>query len=162
KLTILESGDLAFINEWLLADVTEIPTDPAGLLWDGERLFQAARFATEMEYQHLVFEELGRKIQPAIDPFIFSHSADLDPSIFAEFANVVYRFGHSMLTDTLARMNPDGTLNDLGLIEAFPNPVEFDASGVDADAAAGAIARGMTRQTGNEIDEFVVEALRNN
>ncbi len=162
KQTILASGDLAFINEWLLVDVTEVPTDAASLLWDGERLFQAARFATEMQYQHLVFEEFGRKIQPAIDPFIFSHSADLDPSIFAEFANVVYRFGHSMLTDTMSRMNPDGTLNDLGLIEAFLNPVEFDASGIDADAAAGAIVRGMTRQTGNEIDEFVVEALRNN
>ena len=28
--------------------------------------------------------------------------------------------------------------------------------------AAGAIVRGMTRQAGNEIDEFVTEALRNN
>lgn len=165
KLTILESGDLAFINEWLLTDVATIPVTPAdiaALNWDGERLFQAARFATEMQYQHLVFEEFARKIQPAIDPFVFSHSADLDPAIFAEFANVVYRFGHSMLNETVARMNPDGTLNDIGLIEAFLNPVEFNASGIDADAAAGAIIRGMTRQTGNEIDEFVVEALRNN
>ncbi|HSN35917.1 MAG TPA: peroxidase family protein, partial [Arthrobacter sp.] len=32
--------------------------------WNGERLFQAARFITEMEYQHLVFEEFARKIQP--------------------------------------------------------------------------------------------------
>ena len=28
--------------------------------------------------------------------------------------------------------------------------------------AAGAIIRGMTRQAGNEIDEFVTSALRNN
>ncbi|MDO9009956.1 MAG: peroxidase family protein [Thiobacillus sp.] len=163
KLEILASGDLAFINEWLLTDVTVIPAGPTGLNWDGERLFQAARFATEMEYQHLVFEEFARKIQPAIDPFVFSHSADLDPAIFAEFANVVYRFGHSMLNETVARLNPDGTPNDIGLIEAFLNPVEFDQNGaVTADEAAGAIIRGMTRQTGNEIDEFVIEALRNN
>ena len=32
--------------------------------WNGERIFQAARFVTEMEYQHLVFEEFARKIQP--------------------------------------------------------------------------------------------------
>ena len=37
--------------------------------WNGERLFQAARFVTEMEYQHLVFEEFARKVQPAIKPF---------------------------------------------------------------------------------------------
>ena len=30
----------------------------------GDRLFQAARFVTEMEYQHLVFEEFARKMQP--------------------------------------------------------------------------------------------------
>ena len=34
--------------------------------------------------------------------------------------------------------------------------------GGDAYAAAGAILRGMTRQVGNEIDEFLTEALRNN
>ena len=33
---------------------------------------------------------------------------------------------------------------------------------VDADISAGAIVRGMTRQAGNEIDEFVTSALRNN
>ncbi|MBA4174638.1 MAG: heme peroxidase, partial [Hyphomicrobium sp.] len=42
------------------------------------------------------------------------------------------------------------------------NPVEFVASGANADEAAGNIIRGMTRQYGNEIDEFVTEALRNN
>ncbi|MFP3498287.1 peroxidase family protein, partial [Pseudomonas sp. SIMBA_059] len=35
-------------------------------------------------------------------------------------------------------------------------------SGATADEAAGAIIRGVTRQLGNEIDEFVTEALRNN
>src|SRR6185312_570725 len=41
--------------------------------WNGERLFQAARFVTEMEYQHLVFEEFARKVQPAVQPFHVYH-----------------------------------------------------------------------------------------
>ena len=41
-----------------------------GLVWDGERLFQAAKFGTEMQYQHLVFEEFARKIQPNINVFL--------------------------------------------------------------------------------------------
>ena len=69
---------------------------------DGERLFQAARFVTEMEYQHLVFEEFARKVQPAIRPF-HVYSPDINPAIPAEFAHAVYRFGHSMLDDTVAR-----------------------------------------------------------
>ena len=57
---------------------------------------------------------------------------------------------------------PTEDFTDIGLIEAFLNPLEFAASGVDAEAAAGAIVRGMTRQVGNEIDEFVTGAVRNN
>src|SRR5262249_25486054 len=138
------------------------------LVWDGERLFQAARFATEMQYQHLVFEEFARKIQPAIDPFVFNSVTDIDPSIFAEFANVVYRFGHSMLTDSMPRilLNEDGTVSstdDMCLIASFLNPVAFNNDGaLTAEEAAGAIVRGMTIERGNEIDEFVTGALRNN
>jgi Ca2+-binding RTX toxin-like protein len=129
--------------------------------WNGERLFQAARFGTEMQYQHLVFEEFARKIQPQVDVFA-GYDVNIDPAITAEFAHVVYRFGHSMLTDTIARVDPDGTPNDIGLIQAFLNPVAFNASGVDANAAAASIVNGMTRQVANHIDEFVVEAVRNN
>ena len=50
-----------------------------------------------MEYQHLVFEEFARKMQPDVDAFVFEPSVDINPAIFAEFAHVVYRFGHSML-----------------------------------------------------------------
>jgi VCBS repeat-containing protein len=169
KQIALDSNDLAFLNEWLLVDVTEMPTtdiEKANLVWDGERLFQAGRFVTEMEYQHLVFEEFGRKIQPDIDVFVFEPSIDINPAIVGEFAHVVYRFGHSMLTEEVARirMDADGKPihDDIGLIEAFLNPLAFENYGGSADEAAGAIIRGMTRQTGNEIDEFVTGALRNN
>ena len=163
KSTILSSGNLDFINEWLLTDVAVVPADLSTLNWDGERLFQASRFATEMQYQHLVFEEFARKIQPNIDPFVFNAVTDINPAIFAEFANVVYRFGHSMLTDTVFRTFADGTTGDQDLITAFLNPVLFDnGQTISADEAAGAIVRGMTAQRGNEIDEFVVGAVRNN
>ena len=137
-----------------------------GLIWDGERIFQAAKFGTEMQYQHLVFEEFARKIQPNINVFLVPDGFDatIDPSIVAEFAHVVYRFGHSMLTETIDRLDPTFTDHQIGLIEGFLNPIAFN--GVDASIAdglaAGDIIRGMTRQQGNEIDEFVTSALRNN
>ena len=79
------------------------------LQWDGERLFQAAKFGTEMQYQHLVFEEFARKIQPQIDVFLVpqGYDATIDPAIVAEFAHVVYRFGHSMLTESIDRFDSD-------------------------------------------------------
>jgi Ca2+-binding RTX toxin-like protein len=164
KETILATGDLAFINEWLTVDLVALPTPTQRIEWDGERLFQAARFVTEMQYQHLVFEEFARGVSPTIDPFIFSNSSDINPAIFAEFANVVYRFGHSMLTETVPRTAADGqTTSDIGLIQAFLNPLEFDKNGaVTEKQAIGEIVRGSTAQVGNAIDEFVTEALRNN
>ncbi len=163
KEEILHSNDLTFINQWLLVEVQSVPTDMAGLVWNGERLFQAARFSTEMVYQHLVFEEFARFVSPDVDPFLFSNTVDIDPAIMAEFAHVVYRFGHSMLNESVDRIAADGQTTDhIGLIDAFLNPVEYAASGSNSDVAAGAILRGMTRQVGNEIDEFLTEALRNN
>ncbi|TXN09141.1 calcium-binding protein [Methylobacterium sp. WL103] len=202
KLTILRDGDLAFVNQWLDAPITEATlgsikaslnavigqdavvasledgnaqTGIAGveLNWNGERLFQAGRFATEMQYQHLVFEEFARKVQPQIDVFVFNSVTEINPAIFAEFANTVYRFGHSMLTENMPRVGADGQAIDgkLGLIEAFLNPVLFTDPGDNAaagaadlsdDEAAAAIIRGMTVERGSEIDEFIVGAVRNN
>ncbi len=173
KDTVLASNDLAFINEWLADDLAAVPTTPAqiaALVWDGERLFQAAKFGTEMQYQHLVFEEFARKVQPNINVFLVPDGFDttIDPSIVAEFAHVVYRFGHSMLTESIDRFDPSFNEDHIGLIQGFLNPLAFDggdtgvAHSIADGIAAGAIIRGMTRQVGNEIDEFVTTALRNN
>jgi hypothetical protein len=173
KTRAIESGDIDFLNEWLRVDLpagTQLPnpSDAAAvkafadsLSWDGERLFQAARFTTEMQYQHLVFEEFARKVQPDVDAFVFNPSMDINPAIFAEFAHVVYRFGHSMLREEVAATNADGTDASMDLFAAFLNPLAFGTGTMDHDAAAGAIVRGMTNQVGNEIDEFVTDVLRN-
>jgi Ca2+-binding RTX toxin-like protein len=170
KATILAAaaaGDIAFLNKWLLVDVAAVPGNTATLVWDGEKLFQAARFVTEMQYQHLVFEEFARRVQPNVDPFVFTNSADVDPSILAEFAHVVYRFGHSMLTGTVDRLENDlttvnGAANQATLIEAFLNPQMYIGSGTTLEAANGAIIRGLTRDVANEMDEFIVSDVRSN
>ncbi len=156
-----EPGSIAHLlaqpgNEALLADWNDAPRGT------GERLFQAAKFVTEMEYQHLAFEEFARKVQPQINVF-GAYDPSIDPAITAEFAHVVYRFGHSMLTESVPRKNADGSdAGTLPLLDAFLNPTRYDRSGtLSGDAAAGSLARGLTREVGQEIDEFVTEALRN-
>ncbi len=170
KDVALATGDLAFLKEWLLpgTEPASFPTTQEqidALVWNGERLFQAAKFGTEMQYQHLVFEEFARTIQPQIDIFMGptqGYDAYINPSIVAEFAHTVYRFGHSMLTETIDRLDTTFQSTEIDLISAFLNPLEFAASGDTSAEAVGSIVRGVTRQVGNEIDEFVTEALRNN
>ena len=102
---------------------------------------------------------------------------EVDPQITAEFANAVYRFGHSMLTRTVDRYDEDfnpitdthtGDNTQLNLFEAFLNPLALYNAGEDGNAtldpeeAAGAVIRGVTRTTANEIDEFVAGVLQNN
>jgi Ca2+-binding RTX toxin-like protein len=156
---VLINEDPTMVSQWKLPDGS----------WNGERIFQAAKFVTEMEYQHLVFEEFARKVQPMINAFGeggTGYNTGINPAIKAEFAHAVYRFGHSMLTETVARRNAGGGGNNIPLLDAFLHPQAFTDGGaagqLNADAAAGSIFRGMSRQVGNEIDEFVTPALRSN
>ena len=124
--------------------------------WNGERLFQAARFVTEMEYQHLVFEEFARKVQPAINPFdLFAFSpTDVNPAITAEFAHAVYRFGHSMLDETIPRTNVGRDAQRHRPARRIPEPGRRTTDGRQRrhgdvrSAAAGAIVMGLSDQVG--------------
>ncbi|RPJ72162.1 MAG: heme peroxidase [Acidobacteria bacterium] len=146
-------------------EVTAWETVDARSGWGyGERLFQAARFVTEMEYQHLVFEEFARTIQPLINPFLGGITS-INGAISAEFAHTVYRLGHSMLPERVARINADGSDNGLRLFTAFLNPVAYNDGGsagpLNAAQAAGSLIRGLSREVGNELDEFVTSSVRN-
>ncbi len=198
KRIVLDSFDLAFLNEWLDTPVGALPAwsglpfpvsdashgnqlatkaaiDALGLDWNGERLFQAARFGTEMQYNRIVFDEFAPTLAGLKDVFAGFHT-NVDPTIVGEFAHTVYRFGHSMLTETLDRFDADFNIigadrgeGQLDLIEAFLNPLalyDYDdatrTSRLGPEEAAGAVIRGITRTRGNEIDEFITGALQNN
>src|SRR5207244_3319022 len=108
-LAELAKGDTAFASNWVLAGAN-LADGIQDNEWNGERLFQVAKFGTETQYQHLVFDEFARKIAPAIHLFSNVDIA-LDPAITAEFAHAVYRFGHSMLDVNVNRyqIGPYGT-----------------------------------------------------
>ncbi|MEA2780690.1 MAG: hypothetical protein QOK29_2234 [Rhodospirillaceae bacterium] len=169
KLTIAAEAatDPAFVKSWLLNGDTANMADQSTWVWDGERLFQAARFGTEMQYQHLVFEEFARRVQPMVDPFIFNSNPEIDPSIVAEFAHTVYRFGHSMLTGTVDRLDNNlnllnGELDQKTLLAVFLNPQAYVGSGADLATINANLIRGLSRDVGNAIDEFIVSDVRSN
>ena len=165
----LNAGDSGFAGNWLLPGANLAPHTIAANEWNGERLFQAAKFGTETQYQHMVFEEFARYVAPSIHVF-GGVNVHIDPAITSEFANVVYRFGHSMLDENVniyqvgadgkAVIGPNGqpVLTQAGLIQAFTNPDLFNSK---ADMTADLVL-GTVGQVSNSIDEFVTGSLRNN
>ncbi|MGE4606096.1 MAG: peroxidase family protein, partial [Myxococcota bacterium] len=102
---------------------------------------------------------------------------NIDPTINLEFSQSVYRFGHSMLVNTVDRFDADwntitethsGDADQLGLFEAFLNPLALFNAGDDgvptltAEEGFGSVVRGLTRARANEIDEFVTGAMQTN
>ncbi|MDE0885431.1 MAG: thrombospondin type 3 repeat-containing protein [Myxococcota bacterium] len=209
RRVILDQGDLGYLNEWTNSgspatqaqldawgtglafptssaslanqEETTVAIEALGIDWNGERLFQAARFGTEMQYNRAVFDEFVPTLSGLKDGFEGYHT-NINPGITAEFAQSVYRFGHSMLTETVDRYNPDfSTITDagaldpitaseqLGLFEAFLNPTAFlnydddtQENTLTPEEAVGAVIRGITRTVGNEIDEFITGGMQNN
>ena len=130
-----------------------------------------------MQYQHLVFEEFARTLVPQRRRVLGAQRLRRHRSIrrsSPSSRHAVFRLGHSMLTGddrsvfdfqvvpdpATATTAPD---QQLGLITAFLNPLEFAASGPTAGAGDRRHrARLDPRRSGNEIDEFVTDAVRNN
>ena len=166
----LDAGDISFASDWVLPGVVLTPgTAIADNQWNGERLFQAAKFGTETEYQHIVFDEFARYVAPAVH-VAGGVNVHIDPAISSEFANVVYRFGHSMLDENipLYQLGADGkpvlgangqpVMTEEGLIQAFTNPGQFTGNpNMTAD-----IVLGTVNQVSASIDEFVTGSLQDN
>ena len=105
-------------------------------------------------------------MQPNIDAFE-AHDVTINPAIVAEFAHTVFRFGHSLLRDTVDRVDAAGNVVDgdpgrrghsSWRLTPSSTPAPTRASG----KATSELVRGATAQVANEIDEFVIGALRNN
>ena len=160
---ITSSGDNAYIAQWHVGN-------NLGADWDGNKIFAAARTITSGEYQHLVFGEFARLVEPGIAAF-GGYDPTIKPDITSEFANAVYRFGHSLLTPFIHRKAvPNGADMSISLLDGFTNPCKFNDTGVTKACngatmtgtdAAGAVINGGATQPGSEVDEFVINTLRN-
>ena len=108
-----------------------IGTSPSDLFqseWTPERLYQAARMTNEMEYQHMAFDEFIRRLSVGL-PLFAAYDPNINANISQEFASAVYRLGHSMLNETIARSNPGSSYDpadnqDVSLLTGFTNPAQ--------------------------------------
>ncbi|MGC1469092.1 MAG: Calx-beta domain-containing protein [Sphingorhabdus sp.] len=126
------------------------------IAWNLDVMFNAAKLTVEMEYQHVAIDQYARTVTPDIKEFV-GYTNSENPTVSLEYAQSIFRFGHSQLRETIDTIDPThgltGKITGYALKLAFLNPDEY------ADLGPAAIALGMTHQQGNEIDEFITPAL---
>ncbi len=127
-----------------------------------EKIYQEARRINTAQMQAITWNEF----LPALlgDDAITTWSgyrSDVNPGIANEFSTAAFRFGHSTLNAEVMRIGENGqpiAAGNLPLEQAFMNP------GLLRDSANGgieAILRGLSVQSAQEVDTYVVDAVRN-
>lgn len=124
-----------------------------------EQIYQQARSLVTAEIQAITYNEYLPALlgYDAISAYS-GYDSTVDPSIANIFSTAAYRFGHSMLSTEVHRLNNDGTVIDAGnltLAEAFFNPQAIVDHGIDS------VLLGAASDLAEEIDTKVVDDIRN-
>ncbi|MCA9049461.1 MAG: peroxidase, partial [Planctomycetaceae bacterium] len=124
-----------------------------------EQLYQQARSIVRAEIQAVTYNEF---LPALLGPDALSEYAGYDPTvnpgIANEFSTAAYRFGHSLLSPELQRLDADGNEiadGSLSLQQAFFNPSALSETGIDV------LLRGAASQAAQELDVQVIDDVRN-
>lgn len=124
-----------------------------------EELYQQARQIVIGELQAITFNEYLPALfgEDAISKYM-GYDSGVDPSIANEFSNAAYRYGHTMLSSELLRLDANGDVaaeGNISLVNAFFNPGELEVNGIDS------LLRGASVNLAQEIDNQLVDDVRN-
>jgi hypothetical protein len=151
--------------------------------WTDEQIYQEARKLNIAEEEIITYTEfLPALLGPNALPAYAGYNADIDPSIATEFSTVGFRFGHSLLSNTVGRNLNNGTdINDvsangagINLTEDFFRPDLINPNGITVNlvdvngmpdphtsSGIGAILKADADNTANELDLLLIDEVRN-
>ncbi|RZV55575.1 MAG: hypothetical protein EX270_06330 [Pseudomonadales bacterium] len=125
----------------------------------GGEIYLQARMMVGAEMQAITYQEfLPVLLGPDALSEYAGYQPTVNPSIANEFATAAYRFGHSMVSPQLMRLDESNEVIEIGnlmLRDAFFNPEVFVESGVEP------LLRGLAFQLAQRVDVFVNEELCN-
>ena len=127
--------------------------------WSDEQIYQRARAYVVAELQAITFNEFLPALlgEGAIAEYE-GYDPNVNPGISNLFSTAVYRFGHSMLSPELMRVDNSGAVieaGNLSLRDAFFAPGQVIDNGIDS------LLAGLARNEAQEIDNMIVDDVRN-
>lgn len=126
----------------------------------GDQIYEIARVLVGAEMQAITYNEfLPVLLGPDAIPKYRGYEADLNPGITNVFATASYRFGHSMLSSQLLRLDrrmKEIREGHLDLASAF-----FDPTRITEEGGIDPILRGLSFQRAQRIDTELVDDVRN-
>jgi peroxidase len=119
-------------------------------------IYESARRVVGAEIQAITYNEflpllLGNNTIADYD----GYDATVNPGIANEFSAAAFRVGHTMLSPQLLRVEDDGSFEAIALRDSFFTPGAVQADGVDS------LFKGLDSQEAQEIDNFVIDDVRN-
>ena len=122
---------------------------------DDDGLYFRARAVVAAEIQKITYTDFLPGLIGALTTYA-GYNENVDPSIANVFAAASFRFGHSLLTTTVSRLDSNNqSIGDLLLGKDFFKPFEITSVGIEP------YLRGLARQRPEEIDGLIVDAVRN-
>ncbi len=141
--------------------------------WTDEQIYQEARKINIAEYQAIVFNEWVPDVYGKTALASYSgYKSTVNASISNEFATVAYRFGHSMVSPSIAREDNNGNRiasagGDIPLSQDFFNATLLNPKGVTDPFSGlkstdiGPILKGSSDGNGQAMDTLAVNNIRN-
>ena len=123
---------------------------------DDDGLYFRARAVVCAEIQEITYRDFvpGLIVAP-LTPYV-GYNENVDPRIANVFSAAAFRFGHSLLTSTVSRLDSNNrSIGALLLGSSFFQPAQITSVGVEP------YLRGLARQRPEQIDGLIIDAVRN-
>jgi Ca2+-binding RTX toxin-like protein len=128
--------------------------------WTGDQLYQQARAIVTAEIAHITYSEfLTHLLGPGVMTAYAGYKANVDATISEEFAGAAFRFGHSIVSANLSKIDEQGSQvgDAVTLKDAFfQAPADFVI-----DGGAAGLLRHLAGDLSNALDVHIVDDLRN-
>ncbi|MGK7939950.1 MAG: peroxidase family protein [Crocosphaera sp.] len=149
----LDNGEVALIakRDAAIADGNN------GVDNEGDFIFESARKVVGAQMQMITYNEWLPLIvgDEALEDYN-GYDDTVNASVSTEFSTAAFRFGHTMLSPDLLRVNNNGkVVESLSLRDSFFNPQEVLEDGVNT------LFMGLASQEAQAVDTLLVDDVRN-